>query len=316
MKSRILVVSSANVDFVQRMERVPEPGETIIETEGGYTYIPGGKGANAAVTFARLGADCVFCAKVGNDANGARLRQLYSTEGIDVRFLVSDRTLSTGLASILVEADGSNRIMVYPGANKNLAPSDVEEAFTSYPDALFLQFEIPDKAIFAAVKFAEEHQIPVFIDAAPARADFPLDALKKIEIFSLNETETEIFTGIRPTTAENCLRASIRFSTMLNVRYIVLKLGKRGSYLYDGKYYRTVPSYDVEAVDTTAAGDIYTAALTHEYLQTQDIVRAINFATAAAAVSVSRPGASSSVPTRAEVVRFLDEKGVVLKGAM
>lgn len=313
MKHRILVVSSANVDFVQRVTKVPEAGATVTESENGYSYIPGGKGANAAVTFARLGSDSVLCARVGNDANGSRLKQLYAGEGIDVRFLVTDRTASTGLASILVENDGSNRIIVYPGANRNLTPSDVEMAFTCYPDALFLQFEIPDKTIFAAAKYAAEKNIPIFVDAAPARSDFPLESFGKLEIFSPNESECEMLTGINPINAENCLRAAIRLSTALDVRYIVIKLGQRGCYLYDGKYYRIIPSYEVEAVDTTAAGDVYTAALTYDFLQSDDIIHAINFASAAAAISVTRMGASPSIPNKAEVLRFIEEKGVVVK---
>jgi Sugar kinases, ribokinase family len=313
MKHRILVVSSANVDFVQRISGMPERGATVTELENSYAYVPGGKGANAALTFAKLGSNCVFCTKVGNDSNGNRLKQLYAAEDIDVRFIATDRREPTGLASILVEDDGANRIIVYPGANKKLAPSDVESAFTSYPDALFLQFEIPDKAILAASGFASAQGIPVFVDAAPARADFPLSSLGPIEIFSLNESETEIFTGINPSTAENCLRAVIRFSTMVKAKYIVLKLGARGSYLYDGSYYKAIPAYKVDAVDTTAAGDIYTAALTYEYLQSGDIDGAINFATAAAAIAVTRAGASTSVPDKAEILKFIEENGTVAK---
>ena len=119
MKSRVLVVSSANMDFVQRMAIIPEAGQTIV-TDSTYSYIPGGKGANSAVTFARLGADTVFCARVGRDQNGAALRRIYEKEGIDTRFLVEDPESATGLASIIVEEDGVNRIVVYPGANNNV----------------------------------------------------------------------------------------------------------------------------------------------------------------------------------------------------
>jgi len=313
LKHRILVVSSANVDFVQRVSDMPERGATVTELENSYAYVPGGKGANAALTFAKLGSDSVFCTKIGNDSNGNRLKQLYSAEGIDTRFIATDKREPTGLASILVEDDGANRIIVYPGANKKLTSSDVESAFTCYPDALFLQFEIPDKAIFAASAFAAAQNIPVFVDAAPARADFPLSSLGEVEIFSLNETETEIFTGINPSTAENCLRAVIRFSTMMKAKYIILKLGARGSYLYDGSYYKAIPAYKVDAVDTTAAGDIYTAALTYEYMQTKDIDSAINFATAAAALSVMKAGASTSVPDKAKILQFIEENGTVVK---
>lgn len=305
MDKRVLVVSSANLDFVQRMRRLPNAGETVIESAG-YSYVPGGKGANSAVAFARMGNDCVFCARLGADNNGTRLRAVYEKEGIDTRFIARDRTAPTGLASILVEEDGANRIIVYPGANEKLTPSDVEEAFTCYPDAVYLQFEIPDKAVFAAARFAQEKKIPLFVDAGPARVDFPLAELGHMEIFSPNETEARIFTGIEPSGGEGCLRAAIKLSTMVDARYIVIKLGGRGAYIYDGKYYHVVPTIPVPVVDTTAAGDTFTAALTHFYMEGYDIERATYLANCAASIGVSREGAYTSIPTLKEVLAFAE----------
>lgn len=305
MKKRILVVSSANLDFVQRMRRVPDAGETVIESAS-YGYVSGGKGANSAVTFARMGDDCVFCTRLGLDGNGNRLLSVYEKEGIDTRFIARDKSTATGLASILVEEDGTNRIIVYPGANENLSASDVEEAFTCYPDAVYLQFEIPDEPILAAAQFAREKNIPLFLDAGPARADFPLESLGRVEIFSPNETEICLFTGIEPRDGEGCLRAAIKLSTMVDTKYIVIKTGSRGAYIYDGKYYHIVPAVSVSVADTTAAGDVFTAALTHFYMEGMDIERAAHMANCAAAISVSRPGAYSSIPTLKEVLAFAD----------
>ena len=278
----------------------------ISTSSGGYSYVPGGKGANSAVTFARLGDDCIFCTRLGQDTNGARLRAIYEREGIDTRFIAQDKTTPTGLASILVEEDGTNRIIVYPGANQKLSPADVEEAFTSYPDAVFLQFEIPDRAILAAAAFAREKKIPLFIDAGPARSDFPLEQLNPIEIFSPNETEARVFSGIDPSNAENCLRASIKLSASIKAKYTVIKLGGRGAYIYDGKYYHIIPAVSVPVVDTTAAGDAFTAALVHFYLEGKDMERATYLANCAAAIVVSREGAYSSIPTLKEVLAFAE----------
>jgi len=308
MNKRILVVSSANLDFVQRMRRIPNSGESVIETpEFGYSYVPGGKGANSAVTFARLKDDCVFCTSLGADNNGNRLKAVYEREGIDTRFIAMNKTTATGLASILVEEDGANRIIVYPGANEKLTESDIEEAFTCYPDAVYLQFEINEKAVLAAARFAQEKKIPLFVDAGPARADFPLDQLGHMEIFSPNETEARIYTGIEPSGGENCLRCAIKLSTMVDAKYIVLKIGSRGAYIYDGKYYHIVPAIPVPVVDTTAAGDTFTAALTHFYMEGKDIITAAHLANCAAAIGVSRPGAYSSIPTLEEVQAFADK---------
>ncbi len=306
MKKRILVVSSANLDFVQRMRRIPYAGETVVESAG-YSYVPGGKGGNSAVTFARMGDDCVFCTRLGTDGNGNRLLSVYEREGIDTRFIFRDKAAATGLASILVEEDGANRIIVYPGSNEKLSPADVEEAFTCYPDAVYLQFEIPDKPVLAAAQFAREMNIPLFVDAGPARADFPLEALGRMEIFSPNETEAKIFTGIDTKDGEGCLSAAIKLSTMVDAKYIVIKIGKRGAYIYDGKHYRIIPAIPVPVADTTAAGDTFTAALVHFYMEGKPIEEAAHLANCAAAIGVSRPGAYSSIPTLKEVLAFAEE---------
>lgn len=307
-KQRILVVSSANIDFVQRMHRMPYSGETVCENEFGYSYVPGGKGANSAVAFARMGADCVFQCKLGHDANAKKLISFYQREGIDTRYIKEDENSSTGLASILVEENGKNRIIVYPGANTTMTADDIEDGFTCYPDALYLQFEIPEEAAIEAARRANEAGIPVFVDAGPARVDFPLSRLGKVEIFSPNESETRIFTGIAPTTEENTLRAAIRLSQLVDAKYIVIKLGERGAFIYDRKEYYVIPAEKVEAVDTTAAGDVFTAVMTYVYLSNRNIVSAVKYATCAAALSVTKQGASSSIPTRAEVIAYAKSK--------
>lgn len=307
-KKRILVVSSANIDFVQRMRRVPYSGETVCESDLGYSYVPGGKGANSAVAFARMGADCVFECKLGRDSNAKRLMSFYQREGIDTRYILEDDEAPTGLASILVEENGKNRIIVYPGANMTMTAADIEDGFTCYPDAVYLQLEIPDEAVIEASHRANRENIPVFIDAGPARLDFPLEKLGKVEIFSPNETETRIFTGITPNSEESALRAAIKLSSVVSAKYIVIKLGERGSFIYDGREYYVIPSEKVEAVDTTAAGDVFTAVMTYVYLSNGNIVSAVKYATCAAALSVMKAGASSSIPTRAEVIAYAKNK--------
>lgn len=311
MQKRVLVVSSANMDFVMRVGRMPEAGQTVIERRS-YDYVPGGKGANAAVSLARLGADCVFCARLGNDNHAQRLKALYEESGIDTRFIINDRNTPTGLASIIVEENGSNRIIVYPGANAALTPDDVEDAMTCLPDAVFLQFEIPTEAVVAATQFAKKRNIPVFLDAGPARRNYPLDRLAPLEVISPNETETFALTGIMPNTINDCLRAATVLMQKVETKYVVIKLGSRGAYIHDGKYSQLVAAHEVEAIDTTAAGDAFTAAMTLEYLKRGDIVRAVNYATAVGALVVSRPGASSSLPTAAQVDEFIRENEIVL----
>lgn len=311
MKKRILVVSSANMDFVMNMHSIPSAGQTVIDN-GSYRFVPGGKGANSAVAIQRLGGDCVFCTRLGSDANGAILKNVYEKEGIDTRFIVHDKKNPTGLAAIMVEDNGVNRIVVYPGANLAISPDDIDHALTSYPDALFLQLEIAPEAVIYAAEQAAAKNIPIFIDAGPASKYFPLDRLPHLEVFSPNETETEIFTGISPNSPENCLRAAIALSKIVNAHYYVIKLGGRGVYIYDGLYYHCIPAYDTKVVDTTAAGDAFTAAFTLEYLRSGDVERAGKFGNIAGSITVSRAGAYTSLPTASEVEDFMRLKGIKL----
>lgn len=311
MQKRVLVVSSANMDFTMNVGRMPEAGQTVIEPRG-YAYAPGGKGANAAITLARLGADCVFCARLGTDAHAQRLRSLYIDEGIDVRFLQNDRIAATGLASIIVTENGENRIIVYPGANSNLHPDDVEDAITCIPDAVFLQLEIPDKAVIAATQFAKQKKIPVFLDAGPVKKDFPLDLLGPLEVISPNESETYALTGIMPTDVNSCLRAATKLMQRVETKYVVIKLGSRGAYIHDGKYSQLLTAYETDVVDTTGAGDAFTAAMTLEYLNSGDISRAVRYANAVGAIVVSREGASTSIPTKAQLDTFIDRNGITI----
>ncbi len=311
MKKRILVLSSANMDFVMNISRIPSPGETIME-KGKYRLIPGGKGGNSAIAVERLGGDCVFCAKLGKDANGEALRALYSSEGINLTALRFTSEAPTGLAAITVEDDGTNRISVFPGANNYLNADDAEEALLCYPDALFMHFEVPEEAILTAAHFATKKNIPIVIDAGPAKPDFPFHKLPPLEIFSPNETETLAYTGINPNTAENALRAAVALQKIVRSHYYVIKLGGRGALVYDGKYYNIAPSYEVKTVDTTAAGDSFTAALTLEYLRSGNIMRACRFANAVGALVVSRSGASTSIPNEKQLSDFIKLKNIEL----
>ena len=298
---KILLVGSSNMDLSMNMLRLPEAGETLID-DGGVAYVPGGKGANAAIAFKRLGAEVIFCAKLGADVHGQKLYEFYKSEGLDTSHIKVDRDNPTGLAVVMREGDGKNRIVVYPGANNYITPEAVIAAFDSNPDALYLSFEIPFSIAVFAAKTAAARNIPIFVDAAPANREYPLEELPAIEIFSPNETETLEFTGISPVGMENSLRAALAMARRAKAKNIVIKEGARGAFLYDAKRYNVFPSFKVEkVVDTTAAGDAFTAAMTLEYLRSGDIKSAIIYGNAAGAITVTRAGAASSVPSFEEV---------------
>ena len=307
MAKRILVAGSSNIDFLLTTPYIPAPGETI-DSSGKYAFAPGGKGANAAVAAKAFGAEVVFCSRVGDDAYGDRLIALFNERGIDTRYIKVDRLEQTGLSVVMIEKNGTNRIIHFGGANKKICDTDVESAFSCYPDAVLTQFELRSDAVIAAARCAAEEGLPLFVDAGAATADFPLEKLERVEIFSPNEAETEILTGIRPNNLENCLRASIALCNKVDIKYVVLKLGSRGCYVYDGKYCDIISPFDVQEIDKTAAGDIFTAALTTEYLRTGDVLSSAKFANAAGALAVTKLGAANSVPTLDEVKALLDAR--------
>ena len=304
MKKRILTVSSANIDLVSNVGTFPKAGQTVIERSG-YTYLPGGKGANSAVAVARLGGDSVFCAALGNDSNGKALLALYNNEGIDTSFLSLLDDYPTGLAAVMVGDDGNNRIIVYPGANLHIPEKKITKALDSSPDALFMQLEIAPEAVVFAANEAAKRNIPVFIDAGPADRSFPLASLPMLEVFSPNESETEIFTGIKPTDEDSCEKAAKALSRLVRSHYYVIKLGGRGCYVTDLSCSVTVPTFPGKVVDTTAAGDSFTAALTLEFLRSGNIASAARYANAVGTLVVGKRGATPSIPTASEVNAFL-----------
>ena len=312
MKKRILVVSSANMDFVMNVDRLPRANETLLEETGNYSFIPGGKGGNSAIAVQRLGGDCVFCAKIGKDTSGAALRHLYQTEGINTNYVHSTPDAPTGLAAITVEGNGDNRITVFPGANDCLSADDAEEALLCYPDAVLIHFEIPNEAILSAAKYAAKQGVPIVIDAGPAKPDFPFEQLPELEIFSPNEQETEAYTGIYPATADLALKAAIKLEKLVNAKFYVIKLGDRGALVYDKTYYNIADAYMTKVVDTTAAGDGFTAALTLEYARTGNIMHSLRYANAVGAMIVSKNGASTSIPNEAQLAKFVEMKDIKL----
>lgn len=304
MKERILIVSSANVDLMLNTDVFPSAGETVVSGEN-FAYIPGGKGANSARLCAMLGCDTIFLCRLGDDRHGNRLLDIYRKEGIDTRFIELDRKLPTGMAAV-ISCGEESRIIVYPGANAALTASSVEEAFTTYPDGALVHMEIPDEAILAAGRFANKTGSRLIVDAGPAKPDFPFEEMGGIDVFSPNETECVAYCGIEPTTMENCIRACIELGLKMKAKNVVLKLGQRGTFIYDGTYNFMIPAYQVKSVDPTGAGDAFTAALASRLIRGDSLEDAAKFANAAGAIATTRRGAYA--PREEEIRTLISEQ--------
>jgi ribokinase len=300
---RVLVVGSANVDFAVRVERLPAPGETV--TGGTLLVDHGGKGANQAVAARRLGAQVRFIGCVGDDASGEGVRQALAGEGIDVRGVVTVPGVATGTALIVVDAAGRNQIAVAPGANWHLTVDRAApwiEDF-AWAQVVLCQLEIPPETVAWALAEAGRRGARTVLNPAPMRP-LPPAVLAAADCITPNAGEAERLTGLPlsgPAGAATVGPALLA----LGPRLAIVTLGEDGALVCEGAGPRIVPAFSVEAVDTTAAGDAFNGALAVGLGEGRELLEAVRFASAAAAIACTRPGAQASLPSRAEVDRLL-----------
>ncbi len=294
MRRHIVVLGSLNMDFVARTEHLPAPGETVLG--GGFQMLPGGKGANQANAAARLaqGPGVVKMAgRVGYDAFADHLRASLAASGVDTATVHATRTAPTGIAMIWLDAAGQNSILVAPGANLCVDPASVEALRPLYRTAAcaLFQLETPLGAVQHAMEIAREEGALTILDPAPAQP-LPREMLELTDILTPNETEARLLTGqdLAPPEMEPALLA-------MGARGVVLKLGAAGCFSAGA----LVPGFQVDVVDTTAAGDTFNGALAVALAENKNTADALRFANAAAALSVTKLGAQTSAPSRAEV---------------
>ena len=295
---RAAVVGSINKDLILNMEQVPHVGENLLGTT--YGYANGGKGANQATALSRLGARVKMIGKVAEDENGKTLLENLHNEGIDTSCVATDGS-STGLAVIILDGEGKNRIIVYEGANAEIQSANAVKSIETNPlDLLLVQFETNEEVVINSVNAAIKKGITTVIDCGPAKA-FSLEKMQGATIVTPNESETKALTGIYPDTEESILKASKILKERSNAKFIVLKLGEKGCSVWDGESLTLLPAYKSNVVDTTAAGDCFTAAMALEYITNGDIYRACEIGNKAGSIAVSRMGAQDSMPTYEEL---------------
>lgn len=299
-RKRIVVIGSTNMDMVVKTEHIPVPGETVLG--GAFLMNPGGKGANQAVTISRLGGDIAFISKVGSDIFGKQATQSLEEEGIDVTGLLSVNDMPSGVAMITVDALGENSIVVASGANANLTPDDVKKYLSNVPNVgiLLMQLEIPLETVGFAAQYASSKGIKVILNPAPVN---PLvtELFKMIDIITPNSNEAEMLTGIPVHDVDSARKAAESLHRQ-GVKNVVITLGKMGAVLSEGDKFDFVPAKKVEAIDTTAAGDVFNGALALAVAEGKDLLSGVRFACQAAAITVTRMGAQSSIPYRSELI--------------
>lgn len=304
MTPRIAVVGSCNVDLIVRTPRMPRPGETL--TGSDFQTCHGGKGANQAVMAARLGASVAMVGKVGNDLHGQQMRDNFRVRGIDTRHVLTDPVLPSGVAVILVDEGAHNCIVVVPGANGALTPADIRQASASIAasSVLLCQLEVPLETTTEALRIARAAGVRTLLNPAPARS-LPPEVFDLADIVVLNETELELFSGtsVSGKNVEPTVRRVFGGRSVL-----VLTRGEQGAVVIDNHAATTIPAFAVKAVDTTGAGDAFVGSLAVFLTEGNSFAVAVRQASAAAALSVTRPGTQPSFPTRAEVESFIQHR--------
>ena len=301
---RILVLGSLNIDLVQRVPRIPSPGETL--QGGDLEFFAGGKGANQACAASLLGGQVRMAGKLGDDAFAQRLLRELRNAGVDTG-LVGTSSAPSGSALICVLPNGENTIVISPGANADIAPTLALDAIEDLKpsDLLLCQLEIPLEAVQAAIQAAYKKNVITILDPAPA-CELPDDLLSCVTILTPNQTEAALLLG----TSENLedfaqAEAAARKLQDRGPQTVIVKMGSRGCLIADVNSITHQAGFQVKAIDTTAAGDTFNGALAASLSRGANLRDAARFANAAAALSVTRPGALASIPGLAEVQEFL-----------
>ncbi len=304
---KILVVGSSNTDLIIKVSEIPRPGETLLG--GKFMTFPGGKGANQAVAAARAGGDVVFIASVGADAYGLNSIKEYKLDNINTEDIKICKGVPSGIAMITIADSGENAITVASGANEKLLPDDLDEAEEAFDEAdyMIIQLETPLETVEKAISLCGEFKTIVILNPAPA-AELSDVILSGVDIITPNETEAESLTGIKVEGAEDAEKAA-GVLHQRGVGTVIITMGSAGAFVSDkaSGLVKMIAGFSVSAEDTTGAGDVFNGQLVVALSEGLSLEKAIRMSHAAAALSVQKLGAQSSIPRREETDYFLEQ---------
>lgn len=300
MGKKILVIGSLNMDMVIPIEQMPLKGETILG--GNITHIPGGKGANQACAVGKLGGSGVMLGCVGNDQFGNDLCENLMRAGVDVTHIGKVEQISSGIAVILVDAEGSNSIVVAPGTNSECDVQYLKkhDEVLRECDFVIFQMEIPKDAIWYGISRAKELGKTVILNPAPAPEFIPEEILQKIDYITPNEVEVVKLAGLEGDSLD-VIKEAAGSLLQKGIANVLVTLGSRGVMLMKEGYCEIFPARKVDAIDTTAAGDCFNGAFAVGLSEGMSVEESIAFGNLASSIAVTRKGAQSSIPDRSEV---------------
>ena len=304
-KDKIVVIGSSNVDLIMKMDHLPTTGETV--TDADFFQVYGGKGANQAVAAARAGGNVSFVSCVGEDAYTPQMIRNYKDDDMDISYIFQEKNVASGHALIMIGEAGNNYISVAPGANYNLTPSKIDEAMVLIEEAavIVMQYEIAEETIKYIIDKASSLGVPVIWNFAPAK-DFDLSYISKVNTLILNEVEAGFLTQIKVEDENDAEDAAQKLIDQ-GVEKVIITLGSRGAFVMTNEEKVQVVAYKVKAIDTTAAGDTFCGTYAVAMVEGKSEKECLQFASSAAAISVTRIGAQPSTPTRDEIEEFLQQ---------
>jgi ribokinase len=304
----ITVVGSFVVDLISRTPHMPVPGETVLGKS--FKICSGGKGSNQAVAAARAGSKVNMITKLGDDEFGLIAKKSFYSDGISLDYTPITKDYPTGTALILVDDSGENMIVVTLGACGTITRDEIfaaEETFKN-SSVVVTQLETSREAVIAAVELANKYNVPVIFNPAPYYNDYPREILPMITYITPNETEAGYMAGMTVNDNESALLAAARIKEM-GVNIIIITLGRRGCLIYREKDdYNFIPAFNVQAVDTTGAGDAFNGAFAHAIEKGMDIKDAVRYASAAAAISVTRFGKAFAMQEKTDIEEFIKKQ--------
>ena len=304
VKKNIVVIGSSNVDYIMKMPRLPGVGETVTDAVFMQTF--GGKGANQAVGAARAGGNVYFVNCVGDDHTSCRMVEQFRNEGIHTDFVFQEKGISSGTALVMIGEQGANYLSVAPGANYRLTTQHINQVDELIRGAamVVLQYQILPETLKYILDVCDTHKTKVLWNYAPAK-EFDKSYLRKVTILVVNEIEAGMLSGIS-VAGEESVELVAKELLRLGCETVIITQGAQGSYVAASGVYEWIPAFKVEAVDTTAAGDIYCGCLAVALTEGRTLADSARFAAAASAISVTRLGAQPSAPFRNEIDAFLN----------
>lgn len=307
---RAIAFGSINMDLVATTPKLPIPGETILGSN--FFTVPGGKGANQAVAMARLGVATYMVGRVGDDNFGNQLLQTLKTAGVNTENVFVDKNISSGVALISVDDRGENQILVVPGANGRVDKTDVENLNSLLPTCrvLLMQFEIPLPSILLAAQAAKSLGVKVILDPAPVLKEIPVELYGLVDIITPNQTEITQLVGF-PVIDEGTATKATSILLQRGVGCAIAKLGVKGVVCATKEETFFVPAFPVDTVDTVAAGDAFNGGLAAAIVEDIPLRQAVVWGCAAGAIAATKSGAQSSMPTKEELINFLQARGAI-----